>query len=199
MLGSKSYCGERGLSVRVVLYENHPAAPEGEGLVNWDWPRRVGPGIHDHGVADLGDHDRIASSPGGQEALEDASDLVAIGAQGRAVIMIVVEAILGRQLMVIARVRDPTPGHMLIEQSDETLDVAGVECCCQGCSVGRHEILDCTYLAAEHVSTQDAPITQLLAPTDVPVSAARENQVDQPRRLRLDRGSRPEPRAGAVA
>ena len=126
-IGSKSYCSERGRSVRVVLYENHPAAPEGEGLVNWDWPRRVGPGIHDHGVADLGDHDRIASSPGGQEALEDASDLVAIGAQGRAVIMIVVEAILGRQLMVIARVRDPTPGHMLIEQSDETLDVGPAE------------------------------------------------------------------------
>ena len=148
MLGSKSYCGERGRSVRVVLYENHPAAPEGEGLVNRDWPRRV-----------------------------------AIGAQGRAVIMIVVEAILGRQLVVIARVRDPTPGHVLIEQSDETLDVAGVECCCQGCSVGRHEILDCTHLAAELVPTQNAPITQLLPPTDVPVSAARKTQVDRPRRV----------------
>jgi hypothetical protein len=73
--------------------------------VEREWPRRLGPRIDDHGVADLRDHDRVAGAASRQKALEDSPDLVAIGAQGRAVIVVVVVFVLGRRIIVIVSIR----------------------------------------------------------------------------------------------
>lgn len=58
--GSGAYVSQGHGSVRIVLDEDDAVSSKREGLVQRERQRRLWPWIHNHGVADLCEDDRVA-------------------------------------------------------------------------------------------------------------------------------------------
>jgi hypothetical protein len=123
-LRSEAHIGERRGPIRVVLDEDDPILPERECLVQLERSRRLRSRIHDHGVADLGEHDRVARRAGGEETLEHLAHLVSICAERRLMIVVVMLVVVG---VVMGLVCEATPNHSLVEEADEPLEISGFE------------------------------------------------------------------------